>query len=74
MFRINIKNLIIMIFRSKNGDLVKILRSNFNSYTDYHLCIIQICCGKEAAELNAVYKTQEKNIDIIESIINVKDQ
>ena len=72
MFRININNLTKMIFRSKNGDLVKILRSNFNSDMDYHLCIIQICCGKEAAELNAIYKNQERNINIIESIIDVK--
>jgi hypothetical protein len=59
-----------MIFRATGGQLVKILRSNFNSDTDYYLAIIQISCGKETVQKNTLYKTQQENIDIIDAIIN----
>lgn len=54
-----------MIFRTKNGDLVNIVRSNFKTDTDYYSHIVKICGG-----ITSNYKNQLQNIEAIESIIS----
>ncbi len=61
-----------MIFRSKDGNLVNIVRSNFKTDTDYYLHIINVCYDKNTNEYNDTYKSQEQNIEKIEMIIKNK--
>lgn len=63
-----------MIFRTKNGDLVNIVRSNFKTDTDYYLQLASILSSDLNSNLkqnsNNVYKSQVKNIEAIEAIIS----
>ena len=63
-----------MIFRTKNGDLVNIVRSNFKTDTDYYLQIVSLLSSDSNSKLNFnsnnVYKSQVKNIEDIEAIIS----
>ena len=63
-----------MIFRTKNGDLVNIVRSNFKTDTDYYIQIVSLLCSDLNSNLkqnsNNVYKSQLKNIEDIEAIIS----
>lgn len=63
-----------MIFRTKNGDLVNIVRSNFKTDTDYYIQIVSLLCSDLNSNLkqksNNVYKSQLKNIEAIEAIIS----
>lgn len=60
-----------MIFRTKNGKLVRILRANFTNDSEYYFTIASICCGVENTKtLFDIYKTEESNITLIENIIN----
>lgn len=63
-----------MIFRTKNGDLVNIVRSNFKTDTDYYIQIVSLLCSDLNSNLkqnsNNVYKSQLENIEAIEAIIS----
>jgi len=62
-----------MIFRTKNGDLVNILRSNFKTDSDYYLHILKVCHNINETIYNNVYKSQIKNIENIENIIKTSE-
>lgn len=62
-----------MIFRTKNGDLVNILRSNFKTDSDYYLHILKVCHSTNETIHNNVYKSQIKNIENIENIIKTSE-
>lgn len=62
----------IMIFRTKNGELVNIVRSKFTTDSDYYLQILRICHNVDMSLYNIVYKDQKENIESIEKIINTR--
>lgn len=61
----------IMIFRTKNGELVNIVRSKFTTDSDYYLQILRICHNVDISIYNNIYKKQKENIESIEKIINI---
>lgn len=60
-----------MIFRTKNGELVNIVRSKFTTDSDYYLQILRICHNVDISNYNNIYKNQKENIESIEKIINI---
>jgi hypothetical protein len=60
-----------MIFRTKNGELVNIVRSKFTTDCDYYLQILRICHNVDISIYNNIYKKQKENIESIEKIINI---
>lgn len=62
----------IMIFRTKNGELVNIVRSKFTTDSDYYLQILHVCHNVDISLYNTVYKGQTENIESIEQIINTR--
>ena len=63
-----------MIFRTKNGNLVNIMRSNFKTDSDYYLHILKFCHNADTSAYNTVYKSQIKNIECIENIIKTSEK
>ena len=62
-----------MIFRTKKGDFVNIMRSNFKTDSDYYLHILKTCHNADIASYNTLYKSQIKNIENIENIIKTNE-
>lgn len=62
-----------MIFRTKNGDLINIVRSNFKTDSDYYLHILKHCQNIDDTIYNNIYKSQTKNIEMIEGIIKTSE-
>ena len=62
-----------MIFRTKNGDLIKIVRSNFKTDSDYYLHILKYCHNIDHTIYNNNYKSQIKNIESVEAIIKTSE-
>lgn len=58
-----------MIFRTKNGNLINIVRSSFKTDSDYYLHILKYCHNVDEMAYNNLYKSQTKNIENIENII-----
>lgn len=62
-----------MIFRTKNGDLVNIVRSKFKTDSEYYLHILKHCHNTNDIVYNNVYQSQMKNIENIENIIKTSE-
>ena len=60
-----------MFFRTKNGEIINIVRSNFKTDSEYYLHILKYCHNINISLYNTIYKSQTKNIEIIENIIDI---